>query len=191
MTKIAILASGSGSNAENIYNYFKDNKQIEIALIISNRQDAYVLERAKKLGIESVVFQKNDFENTNKVIDILKDKKIDFIVLAGFLMKVPENIINAYPEKIINIHPALLPKFGGRGMYGDNVHKAVREANEVQSGITIHYVNENYDEGNIIFQTSCPVGKEDTYEDIAKKVHTLEYTYFPKIIESIVMKAND
>lgn len=187
MIKIAILASGSGSNAENIYNYFKSSKQIEIALIISNRQDAYVLERAGRLNIESAVFSRNDFEKTNKVIDILKDKEIDFIILAGFLLKVPGNIINAYPDKIINIHPALLPKFGGKGMYGDNVHKAVRNANEAESGITIHYVNENYDEGNIIFQAKCTVDKEDSYEDIAKKVHILEYKHFPEIIESVIL----
>lgn len=187
MKKIAILASGSGSNAENIYNYFKNNKQVEVALIVSNKQDAYVLKRAENLNIESVVFSKNDFETTEKVLDFLKNKNIDFIVLAGFLLKVPANIINAYPNRIINIHPALLPKYGGKGMYGDNVHKAVCQAGEAESGITIHYVNENYDEGNIIFQAKCPVSKEDTYEDIAKKVHILEYTHFPEIIESVIL----
>ncbi len=186
MKKIAIFASGSGSNAENIYNYFKNNKQVEVALIVSNRQDAYVLKRAENLNIESVVFSKNDFETTGKVLDFLRNENIDFIVLAGFLLKVPANIINAYPNGIINIHPALLPKYGGKGMYGDNVHKAVREAGETESGITIHYVNENYDEGNIIFQAKCPVSKEDTYEDIAKKVHILEYTHFPEVIESVI-----
>lgn len=191
MTNIAILASGSGSNAENIYNYFKDSKHIKVALIISNKQDAYVLTRAEKLNIESAVFSKNDFDTTAKVVDILKDKNIDFIVLAGFLLKVPVDIINTYPNRIINIHPALLPKFGGKGMYGDNVHKAVREANETESGITIHYVNENYDEGNIIFQAKCAVSPDDTYEDIAKKVHTLEYTHFPEVIESIILGKNN
>lgn len=190
MTNVAILASGSGSNAENIYNYFKDNKRIRIVLIISNKQDAYVLKRAKSLNIESVVFSKSDFDTTDKVINILEDKNIDFIVLAGFLLKIPANIIKAYPNRIINIHPALLPKFGGKGMYGDNVHKAVREANEAESGITIHYVNENYDEGNIIFQAKCPVSTDDTYKDIAKKVHTLEYMHFPEVIESVILGKN-
>lgn len=188
MTKIAILASGSGSNAENIAKYFKGNKSIEIALIISNKKDAYVHERAKSLHIESVTFSKSDFEETDKVIDCLKNHKIDFIVLAGFLLKVPENILKAYPQKIVNIHPALLPKFGGKGMYGDHVHKAVIEAGEKESGITIHYINENYDEGDIIFQAKCPVDKNDTYEDVAKKVHTLEYMHFPIIIEKILRK---
>jgi phosphoribosylglycinamide formyltransferase-1 len=186
MIKIAILASGSGSNAENIVNYFKGNNAVAIPLIISNKQDAYVHERAKKLNIESVTFSKNDFEATNLVLNRLKENDIDFIVLAGFLLKVPENILRAYPDKIINIHPALLPKHGGKGMYGDNVHKAVVEAGEKESGITIHYVNENYDEGAIIFQAKCPVDKDDTYEDVAKKVHALEYAHFPVIIENIL-----
>lgn len=186
MKKIAILASGSGSNAENIYNYFKDNKHIKVCLIISNKPDAYVLERAKRLNVESAVFSKSDFETTDKVLNLLKNKDIDFVVLAGFLLKIPANIINAYPNAIVNIHPALLPKYGGKGMYGDNVHKAVREANEKESGITIHYVNENYDEGNIIFQAKCEITDNDTYEDIAKKVHILEYTYFPEVIESVI-----
>lgn len=188
MVRIAIFASGSGTNAENIIRYFKDNNNIQIALIVSNRKDAFVLERAKRLGIDSITFSKSDFESTDKIPDYLKEKSIDFIVLAGFLLKIPESLIKAYPDKIINIHPALLPKFGGKGMYGDNVHKAVVEAGETESGITIHYVNENYDEGATIFQTSCPVSAEDTYEDVAKKVHILEYTHFPVVIENIINK---
>ncbi|MFT3994882.1 MAG: phosphoribosylglycinamide formyltransferase [Dysgonomonas sp.] len=186
MIKIAIFASGSGSNAENIINYFAKNESIEISLIVSNKKDAFVLERAQKKGIKSVVFSKSDFENSNKVIDCLKENEIDFIVLAGFLLKVPANLLKDYPNKIINIHPALLPKFGGKGMYGDNVHKAVIEAKEKESGITIHYINGNYDEGATIFQAKCLVEPEDTYEDIAKKVHTLEYTHFPIIIEKVL-----
>ncbi|MDR2955378.1 MAG: phosphoribosylglycinamide formyltransferase [Prevotella sp.] len=186
MVNIAIFASGSGSNAENIVNYFRGNRDINIALIVSNKKDAFVHERAKKLGVESITFSKNDFETTDNVLDYLSQKNIDFIVLAGFLLKVPHNLIEAYPNRIINIHPALLPKYGGKGMYGDNVHKAVKEAGDKESGITIHYVNENYDEGQIIFQEKCSVSISDTYEDIAKKVHTLEYMHFPVIIESLV-----
>lgn len=186
MTRIAIFASGSGSNAENIANYFKDSNTIDVSLIVSNKQDAYVLERARKLGIEAFTFSKNEFETTDNVVNLLRSKDIDFIVLAGFLLKIPENLLKAYPHKIINIHPALLPKFGGKGMYGDNVHKAVVEAKESESGITIHYIDENYDEGDIIFQAKCPVLPEDTYEDIAKKVHILEYTHFPIVIENIL-----
>lgn len=186
MTRIAIFASGSGSNAENIINYFKGNNNVEIVSIVSNRKEALVHDRAKRLGIESVTFSKNDFENSNNVIDYLKDKKIDFVVLAGFLLKVPQNILAEYPNKIVNIHPALLPKFGGKGMYGDNVHKAVVEAGESESGITIHYINENYDEGDIIFQAKCSVSKDDTYKDVAEKVHMLEYKYFPEVIADIL-----
>lgn len=186
MIKIAIFASGSGTNAENIIKYFSDKSYAEIVLIISNKKDAYVHERAKMLNVDSVTFSKSDFEMTNKVLDSLLEKKVDFIILAGFLLKVPENILYTYPDKIVNIHPALLPKFGGKGMYGDNVHKAVVEAGEMESGITIHYVNENYDEGNIIFQAKCPVLKTDTYADVAKKVHTLEYAHFPEVIDRLL-----
>lgn len=186
MTNIAIFASGSGTNAENIYYYFSGRSDIKIKLIISNKPDAYVLKRAQKLGIDFAVFPKADFETTNKVLDCLKERQINFIVLAGFLLKVPHNILATYPNKVINIHPALLPKYGGKGMYGDNVHKAVKEAGDGESGITIHYVNENYDEGNIIFQAKCIVYKEDSPDDIAKKVHDLEYKYFPEVIESVL-----
>ena len=186
MINIAIFASGSGSNAENIAEYFKGDENINIVLIVKKKKDAFVHERAKKLNIRSITFAKSDFETTNKVLDCLKEKNVDFIILAGFLLKVPDNLLQAFPDKIVNIHPALLPKFGGKGMYGDAVHKAVVEAGETESGITIHYVNENYDEGAVIFQAKCPVLKSDTYEDVAKKVHTLEYTHFPVIIEKLL-----
>lgn len=187
MTRIAIFASGSGTNAENIAQYFKNNRDIDISLIISNRNKAFVHERAKSLGIESVTFSKDDFKDGEKVIDYLIQKRIDFVVLAGFLLQIPQRILDTYPERIINIHPALLPKYGGKGMYGDNVHKAVVEAGEKESGITIHYVNENYDEGNIIFQASCPIEEGENYETVAKKVHALEYKYFPSIIEKVIL----
>lgn len=186
MVNVAIFASGNGSNAENIANYFSHKDDINISLIISNRSDAYVHERAKQLNIPSFTFNKSEFNSGLSVLKTLKDYKIDFIVLAGFLLKVPEAILSSYPECIVNIHPALLPKYGGKGMYGDNVHKAVKEGGEVKSGITIHYVNENYDEGNIIFQSSCDVLPTDTPDDIAKKVHALEYEHYPKIIEKTI-----
>jgi len=183
--KIALFASGSGSNAENIVNYFKDNSDFEFPLIISNKKDAFIHERAKKMQIPSYTFPKEDFLTGEKILELLNNQKIDCIVLAGFLLKIPECLINAFPNKIINIHPALLPKFGGKGMYGSHVHEAVAEAGEKESGITIHYVNNNYDEGNIIFQAKCPVFATDTPNMIAEKVHLLEYEHFPKVIENI------
>ncbi|NDW19670.1 phosphoribosylglycinamide formyltransferase [Dysgonomonas sp. 216] len=190
MIKISIFASGSGSNAENIANHLIGNKNITIDSILSNKADAYVHERAKKLGIESFFFSKSDFTENSKVLDFLKERNVDFIVLAGFLLKIPAHLIDNFPNKIINIHPALLPKYGGKGMYGDNVHKAVVEAGEQESGITIHYVNENYDEGNIIFQAKCIVTPSDTYQDVAAKVHELEYKYFPQVIVDLLESAN-
>lgn len=187
MLNIAIFASGSGSNAENIANYFKNSDIVDIKLIISNKKEAYVLERSNKLGVKSAVFTKTDFETTNDVLNLLLDQNIDLIILAGFLLKVPDNLLQAFPHKIINIHPALLPKFGGKGMYGDNVHKAVVEARESESGITIHYINENYDEGDIIFQAKCAISPNDSFEDVAHKVHTLEYEHFPRVIEGVIL----
>lgn len=184
--KIAIFASGSGTNAENIIQYFSEKISFQVVLIVSNKQDAYVLERARKYNIPSVVFSKNDFVKGDDVLSILREYEIDFIVLAGFLLRVPENLLEAYPDRIINIHPALLPKYGGKGMYGDRVHEAVVAAGEHESGITIHYVNGNYDEGNIIFQASCKVLPSDTPQDVAKKVHALEYKYYPTVIEDVV-----
>jgi phosphoribosylglycinamide formyltransferase-1 len=185
MKNIALFASGSGSNAENIIRYFRDDTNLNFPLVISNKQDAYVHERAKKLGVPSFFYKKNSFEN-GEVLAFLLENKIDFIVLAGFLLKVPDNIIQAYPNKIINIHPALLPKFGGKGMYGSHVHEAVVANKETESGITIHYVNENYDEGQVIFQAKCEVLAGDTPEDVAAKVHELEYRYFPEVIKKII-----
>ncbi|GHS95757.1 phosphoribosylglycinamide formyltransferase [Bacteroidia bacterium] len=185
MKNIALFASGSGSNVENIIRYFRDDANFNFPLIISNKQDAYVHARAKKLGVPSFFYKKERFEN-GEVLAFLLENQIDFIVLAGFLLKVPHNIIQAYPDKIINIHPALLPKFGGKGMFGSHVHEAVVANKETESGITIHYVNENYDEGQIVFQAKCEVLPADTAEDVAAKVHELEYRYFPEIIGKIV-----
>jgi len=185
MKNIAIFASGSGTNAQRIAEYFAD-KDVAIQLIISNNANAYVLERAQKLGIKSMLIDRTLFYQTDNMVQILQDLNIDLIVLAGFLWLVPENLIKAFPEKIINIHPALLPKYGGKGMYGMHVHEAVVANKEIQSGITIHYVNGQYDKGDIILQQTCEVLPDDTAEDVAKKIHALEYTYFPLAIESLL-----
>ena len=183
--KIALFASGSGSNAENIIRYFSQKTAFEFPVIISNKSDAYVHERARKLGIPSFTFSKDEFEKGTNILSLLDKYKIDYIVLAGFLLKIHPTLLQTFPNKIINIHPALLPKFGGKGMYGHHVHQAVVDAKETSSGITIHYVNENYDEGNIIFQATCPVLPGDTPDMVAEKVHALEYEHFPRVIESI------
>ena len=186
MTRIAIFASGSGSNAENIFNYFKENDGVEISIILTNNPNAFVIERAKKLNVSCHIFSKTEFLTKDSIVNLLTTAKIDLVVLAGFLLKIPENLIKVYPNKIINIHPALLPKYGGKGMYGNNVHKAVVQNKETESGITIHYVNENYDEGEIIFQAKCPVLATDTFEAVATKVHELEYEHFPKAINLLL-----
>lgn len=183
--KIALFASGSGSNAENIIQFFLHNSKFEFPAILSNKKDAFVHERARKLNVPSFTFSKDDFSSGETILNFLKEKNIDCIVLAGFLLKIPQNLIDAFPDKIINIHPALLPKYGGKGMYGHFVHEAVAASGDAESGITIHYVNRNYDEGNIIFQAKCPVLPTDSPDMIAEKVHALEYEYFPKVIEKI------
>lgn len=185
MNRIALLASGSGSNAENIFNYFNARKTLDFPLVLSNNEYAYVHERAQKMGIPSYFFTKNEFAEAKLVLDLLQKYAIDGIVLAGFMLKISQPLLDAFPNKIINIHPALLPKYGGKGMYGHHVHEAVKNAGETETGITIHYINENYDEGNIIFQAKCPVLPTDTPEDIAAKVHELEYRYYPEIIEQV------
>ena len=184
---IAIFASGSGTNAENIIRSFQENDLIRVALVLSNRSDAYVLERAHRLQVPSEVFLKEDWVSGEQILALLHEYHIDFIVLAGFLVRVPERLLHAYPDKIINIHPALLPKFGGRGMYGDHVHEAVVAAGETESGITIHYINEHYDEGDTIFQAKCPVLPDDSAIDVAQKVHSLEYKHYPLIIERTIL----
>lgn len=186
---LAIFASGSGTNAENIYWYFAKKATADVVLIVTNRENAKVIERAKKLHIAYEIVPKNEWKNQQHILQLLKNHKIDFIILAGFLLKIPPYLIKAYPNKIINIHPALLPKYGGKGMYGDNVHKALLDNGEKETGISIHYVNEKYDEGAIIFQAKCPVLPDDNTESIAKKVHQLEYKYYPAIIEKLVQSA--
>lgn len=188
MTRIAIFASGRGSNARNIINYFKNNPSISISMIISNKQTAPVLDIGKQFDINTLVINRVSFYDSDDLLSVLKEHKIDFIVLAGFLWLIPPYLVQNYNGRIINIHPALLPKYGGKGMYGMNVHKAVFQAKEKESGITIHFVNEHYDEGNIIFQATCPIDETDTPTSIAQKVHQLEYKHFPIIIEDTVKK---
>lgn len=185
MKRIAILASGSGSNAENIIKYFSENNEVEVPFVISNRKEVYVHERCKYLGVPSYVYKKADFEN-GVVTKFLIDNKIDLVVLAGFLLRIPDDMLAAYPNKVINIHPSLLPKYGGKGMYGDNVHKAVVENKETESGITIHFLNDRFDEGEHVAQYRCEVLATDTPEDVAAKVHALEYEWYPKVIENIL-----
>lgn len=184
---IAIFASGSGTNAENIIKYFEKKNDISVKLVLSNKNDAFVLKRAQNFNVDSFVFSRQELKEADSIINKLSEYKIDFIVLAGFLLMVPKNIIEAFPHKIINIHPALLPKYGGKGMYGDFVHNAVIANKEKESGITIHFVNDKYDEGAIIFQDKCIVEKNDTAYSLAQKIHKLEYKHFPRIIEKVVL----
>jgi phosphoribosylglycinamide formyltransferase 1 len=188
MRNIAIFASGSGTNAENIIKYFSNKKIAKVCLVLSNKRNAMVLKRAETFNVPAISFEHEDFYTSDKVMNWLKEYKIDFIVLAGFLWLVPENFIEMYDGRIINIHPALLPAYGGKGMYGDVVHKAVISNHDKESGITIHYVNKLYDRGDIIFQASCKVDPSDTPDSLAIKVHALEYLHYPKVIEDIVTK---
>ena len=185
MKTIAVFASGSGTNAENIVKYFEDSDLARVAVIFCNRKNAGVLDRAHKLGVRSIVCSKEGLEG-GEVLNKLKELKVDFIALAGFLLKVPPEIISSYEGRIINIHPALLPDYGGEGMYGMAVHEAVVENEEEESGITIHYVTENYDEGEIIFQESVEVDYEDSPEDVQYKVQQLEHKHYPDVIEYLI-----
>ncbi len=184
--KITIFASGGGTNAENIISYFQDSEFISVEAVFCNRKHAGVLERAKRLGVKTIVFQKSELLESQSVLNQLKAINPDLIVLAGFLLKIPEDMVDAFEHKIINIHPALLPKYGGKGMYGMNVHQAVVDHKETESGITIHYVNTQYDEGAILFQAKCRVDETDTAEDVAAKIHALEMEHFPKVIEKLL-----
>ena len=186
MIYLAIFASGAGSNAEKIIAHFKGNDRVQVALIVCNKPTAGVLEIAQKWGIKTHLIEKEGFFSEKSCLLALKEHQIDFIVLAGFLWKMPEAVVAAYPKKIVNIHPALLPKYGGKGMYGDRVHAAVLAAGEKESGISIHYVDEQYDEGDIIFQATCPVEEADTPETLASKVHALEHAHFAQVIEELV-----
>ena len=186
MRNIAIFGSGSGTNAENIIQFFAKSDRIRVAVVLSNKKEAGIHERATRLSIPSFTFSFAEFKEGGVILDKLAEYHVDFIVLAGFLPLVSPVIIDAFPNGIINIHPALLPKFGGKGMYGAHVHEAVVAAKETETGITIHYVNECYDEGTIIFQAVCQVLPEDTANDVAAKVHALEYEHFPQVIENLL-----
>jgi phosphoribosylglycinamide formyltransferase-1 len=191
MRNIAIFASGTGTNAENIIKYFSNKNTAKVSLVLSNKRQAQVLKRAEANDVRTVFFEHKEFYVTGKVLRYLMLYKIDFIVLAGFLWLVPENIIEQYPGRIINIHPALLPAYGGKGMYGDIVHKSVIASGDKESGMTIHYVNKFYDKGDIIFQAKCKVDPSDNPESLASKVHTLEYQHYPVVIENIVRELPD
>lgn len=186
MIKIALFASGSGSNVENIYNYFKGHQQVKVAMVVCNKPDAYVTTRARNLRIPLTLVSKRSLQDTGSMLYILQQEGIDFIALAGYLWLVPAEITAAYAGKIINIHPALLPKHGGKGMFGDKVHAAVLAAGEQESGITIHHVNEHYDEGAVVAQFRCVAYPIDTIESLGKRVHALEYEHYPQVIEALV-----
>ncbi len=186
MKRIIIFASGSGTNAENIIKYFQEREIAEVTHVFSNNLRAKVLKRAHDLKVKALHFDKESLYDTNEVLNVLLDAKPDLIVLAGFLWIFPKKIIAAFPDKVINIHPALLPKYGGKGMYGRHVHEAIVKNNEKESGITIHYVSEHYDEGGIIFQAKTPIKDDDDADDVAKAIHQLEYKHFPIVIEELL-----
>jgi len=186
MKRIVIFASGSGSNAENLIKFFQNSENANVTLVLTNNPHAKVLDRCKTLKTPALSFNRQAFTGSDVVLNVLKAENPDLIVLAGFLWKFPENIIKTFNNKVINVHPALLPKFGGKGMYGMNVHNAVVEEKETETGITIHYVNENYDEGAIIFQAKCNVKSKDTPEDVASKINDLEMEHFPKVVDKLL-----
>lgn len=186
IVKLAVFASGAGSNAQKLIDYFRDSPAARVALIVCNKPGAGVLGIAEREGIPTLLIEKETFFRGDAYLPQLQQAGIDFIVLAGFLWKIPQALISAYPRRIVNIHPALLPKFGGKGMYGQYVHEAVLQAGEVESGITIHYVDEHYDSGDIIFQTACPILQGDTPETIANRIHQLEHLHYPRVVEGII-----
>ena len=186
MKKLAVFGSGSGSNAENICNYFTKSSDVEVAFICTNNKEAFIVTRAKKLNIPIVYITKSDLTNFDDLHKVLQNYTVDYIVLAGFLLKIPFQMVCSYPKRIINLHPSLLPKYGGKGMYGSNVHKAVLKNKEMESGITIHFVNQNYDEGGVILQKKCAIPFDETVEGLEKKIRALELEHFPKTIEKIL-----
>lgn len=186
--RLSLWASGSGTNVENIIKYFKDNQSIEVSHIIVSHKDAKVIQRAISFDVPYHVISKTQLNDPNYIIPLLHNYKTDYLILAGFIWKIPSFLIDTYPDKILNIHPALLPDFGGKGMYGSKVHESVKESGRKESGITIHYVNEKYDDGDIIFQEKCDIEGSDSPSDIQEKVQELEYKYYPKVIESVINK---
>jgi phosphoribosylglycinamide formyltransferase-1 len=190
MKRIVIFASGGGTNAENLIRFFQNDANVAVIQVLTNNPRAKVLERCKSLNVKTLTFNREAFSKTNDVLNILKTSKPDLIVLAGFLWKIPEFILAEFSNKVINVHPALLPKYGGKGMYGMHVHEAVVKAKETETGITIHYVNEHYDEGAIIFQAKCDVNSDDSAADVAIKIHELEMKYFPKVVNDVLKKSS-
>jgi phosphoribosylglycinamide formyltransferase-1 len=186
--RIAIFASGSGSNAQKIMEFFKKHHEAEVAIVLTNNPEAYVLQRADNFEIPSHLFNRKEFYQSDEVVNILKNLQIDLVVLAGFLWLIPQNLLKAFPNKIINIHPALLPKFGGKGMYGDKVHQSILAAGETESGITIHFVNEEFDEGEVIHQSRFQIAKTDDLEMVKFKGQQLEHLHYPKVIEQLLKK---
>jgi len=186
--RIVIFASGNGTNTQNIIKYFQNSKHAQVVCVLSNNKNAKVLDRSLDLNIEALSFTKAEMLDPQGLLSLLNNRKPDLLVLAGFLLKFPEIIIDAYPNKVINIHPALLPKYGGKGMYGHHVHKAVVENKETHSGITIHYVNNHYDQGKVIFQKKTTIAPLDTPQDVAQKVQLLEHQWLPKVIEDVLIK---
>ena len=184
--KLAIFASGSGSNTENVCNYFANHADIEVVFICTNKRDAFIVKRAEKLNIPVIFITKTELNSFVDLHEKLKNDKVDVIILAGFLLKLPTIMVEKYPNRILNIHPSLLPKYGGRGMYGDNVHKAVLENKEIESGISIHFVNQKYDEGELILQEKCSISENETLETLAAKIHQLEKKYLPLTIEKVL-----
>lgn len=191
MEQIAIFASGTGTNARRIIEYFSPSQSIRVAMVLTNNPDATVLEKSRQLSVPTGVFSRNEFYETDKILNLLSEQKVTFLVLAGFLWLVPGNLLKAYPGKILNIHPALLPKYGGKGMYGMKVHQAVIAAGDKESGISIHSINEKYDEGEILFQEKCTVDSGDTPEMLAGKIHQLEYEFYPKVIEDFILRTSN
>ncbi len=185
--RLAIFASGTGSNALNIIRYFKTSDAVEIGFVLSNKQDAKIVPAAREEGVEVVVVSNQEVEKAGKLVDLCQEKNIDYIILAGFLRKIPEQLIGLYPDRIINIHPSLLPKYGGKGMYGAHVHKAVLENKETESGITIHFVNPEFDKGEIIAQFQCRVDEGETLESLQHKIHVLEHANFPTVIKNTIV----
>ena len=185
--RLAVFASGSGTNAEEIFKYFKDHPTIEVRLLMSNNPNAFALQRAKNHQVNCMVFDRQEFQDGKTIRRVLGDARITHIVLAGFLWMIPEYLLQAYPERIVNIHPALLPKYGGKGMYGAKVHEAVKAARDMETGITIHLVNDRYDEGRILFQQKCRISENHTPDEIAACVHKLEYEHYARVIEKWIL----
>lgn len=187
--RIAVFASGSGTNAEEVFKYFKDHQRIEVALLLSNNPSAYALQRAANHDIETLVFNRQEFLDSKMIGEKLAQAGITHIVLAGFLWLIPSYLLQRFPDRIINIHPALLPKYGGKGMYGAKVHQAVKASRDLETGITIHLVNERYDEGKVLFQGRCAIGEQDTPDQIAACVQKLEHEHYPKVIEKWILSS--